>query len=78
MKAKKPLAATPVEAIVRQPRRTRMAVTDFVHGGYVSEGNQWMKVRLLCKTCRRETGWYDGADPVVYCDHHVADVNKMV
>ena len=59
-------------------RRTRMVVTDFVHGGYVSEGTQWMKVRLLCKTCRRETGWHDGANPVVYCDHHSVDTNEMV
>jgi len=59
-------------------KRTRMVVTDFVHGGYVSEGTQWMKVRLLCKTCRRETGWYDGANPLVYCDHHSVDANEMV
>ena len=62
----------------KMTRRTKMVVTDFVHGGYVSEGTQWMKVRLLCKTCRRETRWYDGANPVVYCDHHNVDANEMV
>lgn len=58
--------------------RSRMVVTDFVHGGYVSEGTQWMKVRMLCKTCRKETGWYDGSSPVVYCDYHSVDANEMV
>ena len=54
---------------VRRPRRSKMDVIDFIHGGYVCDGTAWMDVRLRCPKCGMETGWRRDKRTPTYCDH---------